>query len=180
MSKKLKSMLHDTYMSEFTGSDGLLVVDLVPLPVDDANRLRRLFEAQDLRMRVVRNRIARKAFEASGRKEIGESFHGPSAVIFGEGVEAPIRASKVLAAWGRKNPAVPVRAGFLEGTYLPRERARALADLPDRQTALGRLAGAISGPARGFVTVCHGVAGGFVRALHEIAEKKRAVDGEAT
>jgi len=180
MSKKLKSMLHDTYVSEFAEGDGILVIDLIPLPVDDVNRLRRSLEAERLRMRVVRNRIARKALDAHGRASLGGVFSGQSAVIYGEGEEAPIRASKVLAEWGRKNPGIPVRGGLLEGAFLPAKKAEALALLPDRPTALAQLAGMFVAPVRGFATALGGVTAGFVRALHQLSEQRKDAEEAST
>ena len=66
-----------------------------------------------------------------------------------------------LAKAGKLN----VRGGVLEGNLLNANDAAALANVPDRRTLQAMLLGAISGPARGLVTVLDANQSGLARVL---------------
>jgi large subunit ribosomal protein L10 len=92
-------------------------------------------------------------------------FKGNVAVAWGN-AEAAIGAAKVvslskLAKAGKLN----VRGGVLEGNLLNANDAAALANVPDRRTLQAMLLGAISGPARGLVTVLDANQSGLARVL---------------
>jgi ribosomal protein L10 len=63
---------------------------------------------------------------------------------------------------------------MLEGTFLGAANVGSLARLPDRKVVLAMVIGQIAAPVAGFVGVAAALTGGVVRALHGLAEKRKA------
>ena len=122
------------YLTDFTGLD-----------VKSITQLRRSLRASGAEYVVVKNRLARLAFEETELPNVFDGMTGPTGVVFGyDDVVAPARALTEFAKAHDKKPAV--KAGILENQILRPEQVDRLAKLPSREQLLSELAGALSAP----------------------------------
>jgi len=162
--------------NEFQKMGSCVVVEFGKLrPAQDIEIRGKLREI-GVRYRVVRNRLARRAF-ASLRLDMDESLGGRCAVAIAS-KEGAIQAAKVLRDWIRKTKDAPIKikGGVVEGTAYTGAAAEAIADLPDRNTVNAQIASAISGPARSLASLVSAVAGGLVRCIQARVDKQARVD----
>lgn len=115
------------------------------LSVADMGQLRRAVRDAGVEMRVVKNRLFRRAAEDAGRAEFAVLVEGPTAIVFGyDDVVAPARVVTEYLRTARNTFAV--RTGVLDGQVLSLADLQSLASLPPKPVLLGMLAGALQAP----------------------------------
>ncbi|MCU0722243.1 MAG: 50S ribosomal protein L10 [Planctomycetes bacterium] len=159
MAKELKRLLTTQWKKEFAGVRDLVVLDASRLTGPEAWALRGKLAAAKVRMRVLRNRIAKVALRESGLQAAEPFLEGPSAVVWGGDGAADI--SRIIDAWNRKGPAVKVRGGLIEGNPGTPADVASWAKLPSRPELLSQILSAFLAPATG-------VAGAFHASLAQI------------
>lgn len=164
--------------AELSDIDGMLLVSMSGLTVAESEELRNTLAAQGVGLRMIRNKLAKRVFAEQGIEVPGDVLAGNIAIAYGT-PEDTIHAAKVVTKSPLlKEGKLTVRAGMLEGNMLDESDASALADVPDRDTLRAMMLGAISGPARGLVSVLSGVPSGLARVLSAHADQGDADPGD--
>ena len=157
---------------EFKDAEGMLLVSFGGLTVEETEDLRGKLAEKNVRFKMVRNKLARRVL-ADKELEFPEdaALKGNTGIAYGD-AEAAIDAAKIFADKDvKKAGKVAFKGGVLEGNALDASSAKALADLPDRDTLHAQLLGVISGPARGLATVLHAVPSSVARVLQAHADE---------
>jgi large subunit ribosomal protein L10 len=161
----------------FQDAEGMLVVSFGGLTVKESEGLRTKMAEKGVKMRMVRNSLARRVLKDRGLELDEKTLLGNTAIAYGN-AEAAIHAAKLCtSAEVKKAGKITVRAGVLEGQVLGAKDAVSLADVPDRNTINAKLLGCISGPARGLVSVLNGTPNGLVRVIKARADQLEAAGG---
>jgi len=166
MPNLVNKILLDELKSEFESMGSCLVVQFDNLQPKQDLELRAKMREVGVKYRVVRNRLAARAFEAINL-DLAPALTGKCAVAVA-GQEDAISAAKALRDFAkeyRKAPPVKVVGGVLEGTVYVGDAAVAIAELPDRDTVRTMIASAIAGPARSVATCVSGLASGLARCI---------------
>ena len=156
---------------EFQRMGSCVVVEFGKLlPKQDLEIRGKLREA-GVRYRVVRSRLAQKAFE-SMKLDLSAALTGRCGVAIAE-KEGAIKAAKILREWIKKTKDAPVeiKGGVVEGAAYSGAAAAAIADLPDRNTVNTMIVSAMSGPARSIATLVSAVASGMARCIQAKVDK---------
>jgi large subunit ribosomal protein L10 len=142
---------YDTLLPE--GLEALFVQP-VGMSVADTHAFRSRLAESRLRMRVLKNSLARQALAERGLEATGFLFEGSAAVIVpmqDAEVDAPaITAAKVVAAWWKDSGTTwpEVKGGVMEGTLLDAAQAAELRKLPGKAELLSILSGQIQATGR--------------------------------
>ncbi|MEW6072434.1 MAG: 50S ribosomal protein L10 [Planctomycetota bacterium] len=161
----VKQMLVRELTDAFKGAEGLVIVSLSGLSVEESEKLRDSLAEHGLGLQVVRNRLAKLALQEIGLEAPAELFRGNVAVVCGD-TEDAIRAAKILQdSDARKSGKVALRGGLLEGSLLDERKAFGLTKLPGKRELHSMLLGAISGPARKLVGLLAAPQGALVRVI---------------
>ncbi len=150
---------------EFQKMGSCVVVEFGKLLPQQDLDLRGKLRAAGVRYRVVRTRLASRAF-AGLKLDLGDAVRGRCGVALAE-KEGAIQAAKILREWIKKTKDAPIsiKGGVVEGTAYSGAAADAIADLPDRPTVQTMIASALSGPARSLASLVSAVAGGMARCI---------------
>ena len=98
----------------------------------------------------------RKQLREAGVEGINEVLTGPNAIAFStEDVVAP---AKIINEFAKKNEALEIKAGIIEGTISSVEDVKALAELPSREGLLSMLLSVLQAPVRNFALATKAVA----------------------
>ena len=98
----------------------------------------------------------RRAAETVGLEGLTEILTGPNAVAFSkEDVVAP---AKILNEFAKKNEALEIKTGVIEGNIATLEQIKELAELPSREGLLSMLLSVLQAPMRNFALVVKAVA----------------------
>ncbi len=173
MDKAEKKAFAEEFGSEAKNAGALYLTDFTGLDVKAMTALRRRIRESGGRYRVVKNRLAKRAF---GDLEIaGLDLHlsGPTGVVLG-GADA-VEPAKALVDFAKNHGRRPsFKAGVVEGKVIGEEQFLKVAALPAREVLLAQLAGALEAPLAAFAAAAEGKlreVAGLLDALGEKLEK---------
>ena len=158
MSKAIetKSVQVQEIAAKFQAAASVVVVDYRGLTVGQATELRKQLREAGVEFKVYKNTLTRRATEKAGVEAINEFLTGPNAIAFSnEDVVAP---AKIINEFAKKNEALEIKAGIIEGTIASVEDVKALAELPSREGLLSMLLSVLQAPVRNFALATKAVA----------------------
>jgi large subunit ribosomal protein L10 len=141
---------------KFQAAASVVVVDYRGLTVAQVTELRKQLREAGIEFKVYKNTLTRRATEIVGVDGINEFLTGPNAVAFSnEDVVAP---AKIINEFAKKNEALEIKAGIIEGNVSSADDVKALAELPSREGLLSMLLSVLQAPVRNFALATKAVA----------------------
>ncbi len=155
----------------FEGADGMVFLGASGLTVAENEDLRGQLEEKGVRLRMVRNRIARMVLAERGLDMPADVLKGNVVCVAGS-VEDAINAAKVFKNSDsfKKDKKIVFRGGLLEGNLLDADGAKALADLPTKDELRSMMLSVISAPARNLVGILAAPGASLARVLQAHAD----------
>ena len=171
MSKPIKAMVTEALRSRFEDVAEACVVDLTGLDVDSTVRVRRALSAKSMRLMVVKNSLARRAFAGGPLEPIGDFLSGPCALVTGG--DSAIEVAKEMVALAKEYPAIKLKNGLLVGDreLLP---VSEMAALKGHDELIGEVAGLITSPGRAIAGCLSSPQGKIAGCLKTIVEREAA------
>ena len=117
-----------------TGAQSAVIADARGVAVGAITILRKQARENGVWMKVVRNSLARRAFEGSPFECVSDTLIGPSLIGFSN--EHPGAAARLFTDFAKANPAFEVKAAAFEGNVVD---VQVLAKLPTYNEAIARL-----------------------------------------
>ena len=115
------------------------------LDVQAFQALRRALRPADVRVRVVKNSLAKLAAEEAGRPEMAELLQGPTTLTLGYG--DPVAPARMLMAYLQSARLdLSLHGGWLEGNILSPAEVEELATTPPRDELIAQIAGKLRSP----------------------------------
>jgi large subunit ribosomal protein L10 len=174
MPNLVNRLLDKEYTSAFGKARGMVILTVSGQTMEQTETFRDQLAEKGVRMRVVRNTLARRVLAERGVEVADGTFSGTVAICYGE-AEAAIHAAKLLAKPdAKKIGKLVVRGGFLEDLFLGPKDTLALADVPDKNTLRAQLVGCIQGPSRALATLLAATPSGLARVLQAHSDKQGA------
>jgi len=171
MPSLVNQILLNELEAEFENMGSCVVLEVGAVQPDQDIALRGKLREAGVKYRVVRSRLASKAFAKMGL-DMSEAMKGRTGIAVAE-KEGAIAAAKMVRDLIKADKELPIaiKGGIVEGETYVGDQASALADLPDRDTINTKIVSAISGPARSMAGVLHAVAGGLARCIQAKVDK---------
>lgn len=126
-------------------AQSIVLTDFQGLTVAEVNDLRSQLRGQSVQMRVIKNRLLRRALAEAECDQIDEMLVGNTAVAFG--IEDPAAPAKILLKFAKTNDKVKIKGGLLERRRITAAGIQDLAKLPGRRELLAIIAGDFKQPA---------------------------------
>jgi len=142
------------------------------LSVSDMTELRQSARDAGIYLRVVRNTLARRAFEDTSFDCMREGLTGPLILAFSK--DEPGAAAKVVRDFAKKNDKLIVKLVVLEGKLLQPSDIDALANLPSKEQAISMLMGMMIAPVTSLARTLAEPHAKFVRTVKAVADQKQA------
>ncbi|MGZ9587218.1 50S ribosomal protein L10 [Paenibacillus marinisediminis] len=141
---------------KFRGSVTTVVADYRGLNVTQVTELRKQLREAGVEFQVLKNTLVRRATNEAELSELNEVLTGPTAIAFSrEDVVAP---AKILSDFAKKNEALEIKGGVVEGRVVDVDQIKALAALPNREGLLSMLLSVLQAPVRNFALAVKAVA----------------------
>lgn len=135
--------------------------------------LRRKLNGAQAQMRVLKNRLAKRAAQGTPYESIVNTFTETRAFVY---AQDPVSTAKVVDKFLADNEKVQFVTGFLvkgdAGQALNRAQVKALANLPSREELLVKMLYVFNAKQTSLVRTLNEVPSKFVRTLAALAEKK--------
>ena len=148
----------------------LVVADARGVTSNDMTALRATARENQVQLRVVRNTLAKRAFEGTEYECINEMLTGPS--LFGFSMEDPGAAARLFKDFAKDNAKFEVKALSFSGKLMGAEQLDVLAKMPTRDQALAILMGTMKAPVTKLVQTMNEVPGKLVRTLAAVRDQK--------
>jgi len=155
-----------------TNALSLVVADARGVSVDGMTALRQEARKSSVTLRVVRNTLAKRAFEGTEYECVKDALVGPS--LFGFSMEDPGAAARLFKEFAKENKNFEVKVLAVSGQMLGAEQLDVLAKLPTRDQALSMLMSVMKAPATKLVQTMNEVPGKLVRTLAAVRDQKEA------
>jgi ribosomal protein L10 len=176
MSKPVKELVTRELVKRFEGINSLAVIGFMGIGGVETNKIRGRLRDKSIKVSVVKNSLARKAFGQLGLKGAEDLLDGPSAVAFSVDPDnvGVVEIIRELLDIGKETPGLQVKAALLEGQKFGPGRIQELSAYPTRDEAIakavtcilspgGNLSACLVGPGRKLASL--------VKAIQERAEK---------
>ncbi len=149
-----------------------IVTDFKGVNVEDITVLRSKLREAGVDYQVVKNSLARLAFEGTEHSVLADMFKENCAVAVG--YEDPVAAAKAVAEFAKDNKNFEIRFGSLEGKYLDVDGVKALSKLPSKDELLGKALGTMNAVPTNFVSLLANVPRGLLNVLNAVKDQKDA------
>ncbi len=141
---------------QLKSSQSTVVVEYRGLTVAEMTELRRALRAENVGFKIYKNTLVQRAAEQEGMNELVEHLEGPNAVAFGH--DDAVAPARILAGFAKEHEALVIKAGYVEGKYLPQEEIMAVAKLPNREGMYSMLLACMKEPVAKVARVIQAVA----------------------
>lgn len=145
LSKERKQELVEQYEVWLKDARALIMAEYTGMTMPQMDELRARAREKGAEFHVIKNRLGKLVFESAGIEVPEEMFTGSTA--FGVAYDDAPGIAKVIKDFGKDQPALKIKAGFMDGRVLSAEQVIALAELPPLPVVRGQLLGVIQAPA---------------------------------
>ncbi len=154
-----------------TNALSLVIADSRGVTVGAMDALRKQAREQNVRLRVVRNTLAKRAIQGTEFECVNEALVGPS--LFGFSMEDPGAAARIFKDFAKEQENFEVKALSVGGKLLEASKIDALAKLPTLEQALGQLASVMIAPVTKLVRTFNEVPTKVTRVVAAVRDQKQ-------
>jgi large subunit ribosomal protein L10 len=145
ITKERKNELITQYSEWVKCSKALILTQYVGLTMKDIDTLRAKVRENGGEFHIIKNTLAKLAFEQAGLPVQQEQFEGSTAIVFAL-TDAPATV-KTVTDYVKSSEFLKIKGGFLEKQALTPEGVRTLAELPPLPVVHSQLLGMLLAPA---------------------------------
>jgi large subunit ribosomal protein L10 len=175
MSKYVKELMMNQLRSDLNGSRSLLILNLKDLDANAEHQFRRHLRKKSIRLRVLKNSLARRIFTELGMDGLSRYLDGPSAVAWGgEGIA---ELAKEITAQVKAFKKPEIKGGAVDGVLVGPEQVDDITKLPSREALIGQVLALLLGPARQTLALLSSPSSTLVGQLEALIERREG-EGE--
>lgn len=172
MARPEKVAMVKEIQERLSSAQGAVLADYRGINAGDMTELRKQLREAGVEFKVLKNTLAIRAAQELELNDLIPFLTGPTAFAFG--YEDPVAPAKILGEFAKKNKALEIKGGIVEGSVIGPEGVAELADLPSREVLLSMVLRGMQGPISGLVNVLHGNIRNLVYALEAVRKQKEA------
>ena len=149
-----------------------VMADYRGVSVEDMTTLRRQAREVGVQVRVIRNTLARRAFEGTDFECMNEAMLGPNVLAFS--IEDPGAGARIFKDFAKENETFEIKALSVGGKLLPANQIDTLAKLPTRDEALALLMSVMKAPTVKLTRTLNDVPGRITRVMAAVRDQRQA------
>lgn len=149
----------------------LVIADARGVNVVEMTELRKQARENNVDLRIVKNSLAKRAFEGTEFECIEGALAGPS--LFGFSMDDPGAAARLFKDFAKSNEKFEVKALSISGQLLEKEQLDVLANLPTLEQALGQLVSVMIAPVTKLVRTFNEVPTKVTRVVAAVRDQKQ-------
>jgi large subunit ribosomal protein L10 len=173
LSKSEKEKIVGEVREVASNASSLVISDARGLKVSELSEVRQKATQSGIHIQVIKNSLAKLAFEGTDFGCSDEVLVGPS--LFAFSFEEPGAAAKLLKTYAKNFDNLDIKALVVEGQLLDGSQIDILASLPSKDEAYGLIANVLQAPVGKFATLLNEVPSKLARVLTAVQDKKKAI-----
>jgi large subunit ribosomal protein L10 len=170
--RKQKEETLNQITEDLKNSRGVVFTEYAGLSVKDIEKVRKDLRAENVKYKVLKVTLIKKALITLGIDSSKFEYNGPVAVAMSP--EEETTPARMIKALSKEFPTLKVDGGIFDNELVGKEVVLKLASLPSKDQLLGQLVSVLAGPARGLVTVLSGNTRKLVNVINAIADAKNS------
>ena len=173
MKQEQKSVIIDAIAKDLADYPHVYVTDISGFTVETVNQLRRLCFRRDIKLKVVKNTLLKRAMDQSSidYSEIYPALVGSSSIMLSTTGNAPARLIKEFRMKGNNKKPL-VKAAFIEeATYFGDDQLENLCNIKSREELIGDIVGLLQSPARNVISALQSSGGKLAGIVKTLSEK---------
>tara|TARA_B100000700_G_scaffold241730_1_gene269148 strand:- start:35 stop:550 length:516 start_codon:yes stop_codon:yes gene_type:complete len=156
--------------TEFKDSEAIIISNYSGLSVSDITDLRKRVFKEGFFVKVLRNRMTKRAFDAN-------KFECPEELLTGQNIifksdDNIVGLTKLLVSYQKDYESFEIKGGLLDGKYIDSKQIGTLAKLPSKEELIAKTIGLIKGPLTGLVATLSSPVNSFINVLNNIKNNK--------
>ncbi len=170
MSKPVKELLAKELAKRLEGVTSLAMVNFMGVDAVSANGIRSRLMKKNIRLRVVKNSVARTALRSVGLEGAADLLEGPCAIAYG--ADSVVTVVRELLDAGKDSPNLIVKAAYMEGEAFGADEIQRLSKFPNRDEAIAQVVTAVLSSGRNLAACLVGPGAKLASILKTIEEKQ--------
>ncbi|MSR28146.1 MAG: 50S ribosomal protein L10 [Phycisphaerales bacterium] len=147
MSKPIKNMIVEEYRKRFAQLEGAVLIEVRGMAATANTKLRAKLRKSNVRVTVIKNTLAKRAFKGTPLEALAPGLKGPRAVVYG--TTSVVTIARELVASAKENDKLALMGACIDGTWFDgAEGVTRLSKLPTLEEAQAQTIGIILAPAR--------------------------------
>ena len=148
-----------------------VMADYRGISVQGMTALRKQAREAGVHVRVIRNSLAKRAFEGTDFECLKDALLGPNIVAFS--IEDPGAGARIFKDFAKENEEFEIKALSIGGKLLAADQIDTLAKLPTREEALALLMAVMQAPVTKLVRTLNDVPGKVTRVIAAVRDQKQ-------
>ena len=137
VNRERKEEMVQEISENFAAYESFYLLDFMRMPVSQAVELRSEMRKNDYMFKVIKNRLALRALKDDFPEELQHHFQGPTAIAFS--ATDPVGLARLIKDFSAQHKTLTVKAGLVEGRYLPTEEFDMIATLSSREELVAKI-----------------------------------------
>jgi large subunit ribosomal protein L10 len=151
LTKERKKEVVSQYGEWFKQSEGIVLTEYTGLSMPEIDELRGKIRDAGGEFHVIKNTLAKLAFESVGLEAPADYFVNSTAV--GLAFEDPPAVAKIIKDFGKDHEVVQIKGGFMDKVHMTADEINVLAELPPLPVVRGQLLAMFNAPATKLVRI---------------------------
>lgn len=173
MEKSAKIEVVSEIKELFENSDAVYIVDYSGISVSEINEIRREFIKEDVKYKVLKNSLVKKAIDdIGGYEELDGLLNGMNGFAFaGENFVAP---AKIIEKYSKDLDKFTMKGCYIDSEFYDASKLGVLASMPTKDEVMAGIARAVNSPAQDTVGAINAVMRDLASVVDEISKTKAA------
>lgn len=173
MTREDKSNEIQTLKQNLEEANVFYIADSSTLNVAEVNDLRRLCFKNDVKLKVAKNTLVKKALESiegANYEELYPVLSGPTSLMFSATANAP---AKIIKEFRKKHDKPVLKAAFIDSDcFIGDEQVEALAALKSKEELVGEVIGLLQSPAKNVIAALQSGGSKLAGILKTLSERE--------
>lgn len=172
MSKPVKNLIVDSYKKRFEGLAGGVLIDVRGIKSNETNNLRANLAKKQIKITIVKNSLAKKAFDGGELAPLNDLLDGPSAMVYPISEDASVvSVARELIEAAKTLKTLEFRGALMEGIVFGPGEIEALSKYPTKEEAQAQVVQILLSPAQNLVGAVTGPGKKIASILKAVQEK---------
>jgi large subunit ribosomal protein L10 len=171
MKKTEKTEIVSSLKEMIEGSSAVYLTDYSGINVEDINKLRGEFRKENVRYKVMKNTLFKRALEELNKYDkLADHLVGMTGYAFAS--DNPVAPAKIIKRYYDDNKKLSLKACYIDEQYYEGEKLGMLAALPSKKDLIATILGSLKSPLSGIVGAVNAVTRDLVSVIDQIAKKE--------
>ena len=172
MTKEEKNQVIDELSNYFSNYKFVYVADASDMSAIDTNKMRRVFFNKNVKMKVAKNTLIKKALEKSNVdfKELTDTLKGSTALLFSENAKD---AAKAIIEFRKKGDKPLLKGAYIDtDVFIGNDKLEVLNNLKSKEDLIGEIIGILQSPAKNVISALKSGGGKLAGIIKTLSEKE--------